>query len=132
MFESGDDTGRWVAWRERLAAAGSTGAVLAHHDRVHIDLGPADAYGHPPGYDWKSERAANDFAAELLMPTDLVREAHQRTRRIATLAQKVRRQRARDGIPASEPRTAVAAWSEPDRCSQLVLSSSSVSRKYRK
>jgi Zn-dependent peptidase ImmA (M78 family)/DNA-binding XRE family transcriptional regulator len=47
--------------------------LLNHHDRFHIDLGPADAYGTPPGYDWQSERAANDFAAELLMPADLVR-----------------------------------------------------------
>ena len=49
--------------------------LLDHHDRFHIDLGPDTAYGTPPGYDWRSERAANDFAAELLMPTRLIEEA---------------------------------------------------------
>jgi Zn-dependent peptidase ImmA (M78 family)/DNA-binding XRE family transcriptional regulator len=51
--------------------------LLDHHDRFHIDLGPSEEHGHPPGYDWRSERAANEFAAELLMPTQLVHAAFQ-------------------------------------------------------
>ena len=40
--------------------------LLGHHRiRFHIDLGANAEDGHPPGYDWQSERAANDFAAEL-------------------------------------------------------------------
>jgi len=60
--------------------------LLNHHDRFHIDLGPADAHGTPPGYDWQSERAANDFAAELLMPADLVRAELDRTTQVPALA----------------------------------------------
>jgi transcriptional regulator with XRE-family HTH domain len=60
--------------------------LLNHHDRFHIDLGPADAHGTPPGYDWQSERAANDFAAELLMPADLVNAQFERTTDVPGLA----------------------------------------------
>ena len=49
--------------------------LLEHHDRFHIDLGTNAEHGNPPGYDWRSERAANDFAAELLMPTTMVHDA---------------------------------------------------------
>ncbi|HET7425526.1 MAG TPA: ImmA/IrrE family metallo-endopeptidase [Gemmatimonadales bacterium] len=62
--------------RQRFSISHELGHfVLDHHDRFHIDLGPDTAYGTPPGYDWRSERAANDFAAELLMPTRIVEEA---------------------------------------------------------
>ena len=60
--------------------------LLDHHDRFHIDLGPDTTYGTPPGYDWQSERAANDFAAELLMPTRLVEEAFGQTPSAPALA----------------------------------------------
>ena len=60
--------------------------VLAHHDVFHIDLGPSAEHGTPPGYDWRHERAANDFAAELLMPAVLVHEAFTRTTSVAELA----------------------------------------------
>lgn len=50
--------------------------LLNHHDRFHIDLGPNAEHGDPPGYDWQSERAANQFAANLLMPSTLVHEAY--------------------------------------------------------
>lgn len=50
--------------------------LLDHHDRFHIDLGPNAEHGDPPGYDWQSERAANQFAANLLMPSALVQEAY--------------------------------------------------------
>ena len=60
--------------------------LLNHHDRFHIDLGPADAHGTPPGYDWQAERAANDFAAELLMPGDLVSAQFEHTSQVPALA----------------------------------------------
>lgn len=50
--------------------------LLNHHDRFHIDLGPNAEHGDPPGYDWQSERAANQFSANLLMPSALVHEAY--------------------------------------------------------
>lgn len=62
--------------------------VLGHHDRFHIDIGPDASYGHPPGYDWQSERAANDFSAELLMPADLVRAAFDETQSTIKLARR--------------------------------------------
>jgi Zn-dependent peptidase ImmA (M78 family) len=42
--------------------------VLSHHDRFDIDV----TEDEPPGYDWQTERAANEFAADLLMPRDFV------------------------------------------------------------
>jgi Zn-dependent peptidase ImmA (M78 family)/DNA-binding XRE family transcriptional regulator len=62
--------------------------LLGHHDRFHIDLGPDTGYGTPPGYDWHSERSANDFAAELLMPTQLVEGAFASTRSTPELAER--------------------------------------------
>ena len=60
--------------------------LLDHHDRFHIDLGPSAEHGHPPGYDWRSERAANDFAAELLMPAQLVHTAFEGSQSATELA----------------------------------------------
>lgn len=51
--------------RQRFSTAHELGHhLLGHADRFHIDV----ADGQQPGYDYRSERAANDFAAELLMP----------------------------------------------------------------
>lgn len=61
--------------------------LLGHHDRFHIDLGGSAEHGNPPGHDWRNERAANDFAAELLMPTTLVHEAFEHTESVWNLAQ---------------------------------------------
>jgi Zn-dependent peptidase ImmA (M78 family)/transcriptional regulator with XRE-family HTH domain len=61
--------------------------LLGHHHRFHIDLGPSAEHGNPPGHDWRHERAANDFAAELLMPTTLVHDAFERTPSISDLAE---------------------------------------------
>lgn len=73
--------------RQRFTIAHELGHhVLVHHDRFHIDLGPTDAHGHPPGYDWQSERGANDFAAEVLMPTDFVRAAFEKSPSVSALA----------------------------------------------
>jgi Zn-dependent peptidase ImmA (M78 family) len=51
--------------RQRFTTAHELGHhLLGHAERFHIDV----TDGHQPGYDYRSERAANDFAAELLMP----------------------------------------------------------------
>ena len=60
--------------------------LLNHHDRFHIDLGPNAEHGDPPGYDWQSERAADQFAANLLMPSTLVHEAYAEDDSTAPLA----------------------------------------------
>ncbi len=55
--------------RQRFSIAHELGHhLLSHHDRFHIDVTEED----PPGYDWQTERAANEFAADLLMPRDMV------------------------------------------------------------
>lgn len=60
--------------RRRFTAAHELGHVLlAHHDTFHVDLNSGE--GSPPGYNWRHERAANDFAASLLMPEEFVRSA---------------------------------------------------------
>lgn len=61
--------------------------LLDHHDRFHIDLGPSAEHGTPPGYDWRSERAANDFAAELLMPAAMVHQAFDEQLSVKELAE---------------------------------------------
>lgn len=59
--------------RRRFTAAHELGHVLLrHHDTFHVDLHASE--GSPPNYNWRHERAANDFAASLLMPEELVRE----------------------------------------------------------
>jgi Zn-dependent peptidase ImmA (M78 family)/DNA-binding XRE family transcriptional regulator len=60
--------------RQRFSIAHELGHfVLAHRDHI-IDYGVPEAVeGELPGYDWDHERAANQFAAELLMPADHVR-----------------------------------------------------------
>jgi len=45
--------------------------LLQHADRFHIDVDD----GAPPGQDYASERAANEFSAELLMPRRFVAPA---------------------------------------------------------
>jgi Zn-dependent peptidase ImmA (M78 family)/DNA-binding XRE family transcriptional regulator len=63
--------------------------LLRHHerssdneDRFHIDL----AEGPPPGFDWRAERAANAFAADLLMPRRLMAAAYEQTQNPVALA----------------------------------------------
>lgn len=59
--------------RRRFTAAHELGHVLlVHHDTFHVDLTTAE--GVPPNYNWRHERAANDFAAALLMPAALLRK----------------------------------------------------------
>lgn len=61
--------------RQRFSVAHELGHfVLHHHDQHFIDYGvPAAVEGETPGYNWEHERGANQFAAELLMPADLIR-----------------------------------------------------------
>jgi Zn-dependent peptidase ImmA (M78 family)/DNA-binding XRE family transcriptional regulator len=67
--------------RQRFSLAHELGHfLLSHHERdgsanqgFHLDV----ADSTPPGYDWRLERAANDFAADLLMPRRLVEREHE-------------------------------------------------------
>jgi len=76
--------------RQRFSMAHELGHfVLGHHERssdyeqgFHIDL----SEGTPPGFDWRAERTANAFAADLLMPRRLVAAAFERSEDPATLA----------------------------------------------
>jgi len=78
---------RHAAVRQRFSIGHELGHyLLGHHDRFHIDLGSSAEHGHPPGYDWESERSANDFAAELLMPTGLVHQAYEQEESTPRLA----------------------------------------------
>jgi Zn-dependent peptidase ImmA (M78 family)/DNA-binding XRE family transcriptional regulator len=55
--------------RQRFSVGHELGHhLLSHAERFHIDV----ADGAPPDHDYASERAANEFAAELLMPRRLV------------------------------------------------------------
>jgi Zn-dependent peptidase ImmA (M78 family)/DNA-binding XRE family transcriptional regulator len=59
--------------RQRFTVAHELGHhLLSHHDNFHIDLASATALGEAANYSWRDERAANDFAAELLMPAAMV------------------------------------------------------------
>ena len=74
--------------RQRFTIAHELGHyLLGHHERFHIDLGRGDSDGTPPGYDWISERAANDFAAELLMPARMIHEFDDGDRSTSDLAE---------------------------------------------
>jgi Zn-dependent peptidase ImmA (M78 family)/DNA-binding XRE family transcriptional regulator len=60
------------AVRQRFSAAHECGHfVLRHTDESVFDYAvPATSDGEPPGYDPNSEREANSYAAELLMPRE--------------------------------------------------------------
>jgi Zn-dependent peptidase ImmA (M78 family)/DNA-binding XRE family transcriptional regulator len=62
--------------RQRFSVAHELGHFVLHHsDRHFIDYGvPSAVEGELPGYNWEHERAANQFAAELLMPAEMVRQ----------------------------------------------------------
>lgn len=63
--------------RKRFTVAHELGHhLLEHHDRFHVDLGPSNELGDAPSFDWKLEREANDFAANVLMPASMVRERY--------------------------------------------------------
>jgi Zn-dependent peptidase ImmA (M78 family)/DNA-binding XRE family transcriptional regulator len=71
--------------RQRFTIAHELGHyLLSHHDHFHIDL--SDAHGNPPGYNWQDERAANDFAAAALMPSEMVTHYFEKDRGLEKLA----------------------------------------------
>lgn len=73
--------------RQRFSIAHELGHVLLRHlDSFHVDIGTSAEDGNPPNYNWRHERAANDFAAALLMPAPLVMRYHQKTQSVAALA----------------------------------------------
>jgi Zn-dependent peptidase ImmA (M78 family)/DNA-binding XRE family transcriptional regulator len=62
--------------RRRFTIAHELGHhLLDHHERFHIDIQEGELLGH----DWRAERAANVFAAELLMPRRFVVAAFEST-----------------------------------------------------
>lgn len=77
--------------RQRFSLAHECGhMVFGHHlsvsdPQLHLDVKVEE--GAPPGYDWRQERASNDFAAELLMPRRFVSAAFNNVRNIGALAQ---------------------------------------------
>ena len=76
--------------RQRFTMAHELGHyLLGHHeragdydDRFHFDL----TEGTPPGFDWRAERSANDFAADLLMPRRLIAAEFKKSQDPTTLA----------------------------------------------
>lgn len=76
-----------VTNRKRFTVAHELGHVaLRHLDSFHVDLGTSTQDGDPPGYNWRHERAANEFAAALLMPASLVRQVFSKTPSVPALA----------------------------------------------
>ena len=61
--------------RQRFTIAHELGhLLLGHLDTFHVDLTTQESEGEHPGYDSAHEKAANSFAANLLMPEPWVRE----------------------------------------------------------
>lgn len=73
--------------RQRFTIAHELGHVMLRHlDSFHVDLGSTSEDGNPPGYNWRHERAANDFAAALLMSASLITRAHKDVPAVSGLA----------------------------------------------
>lgn len=71
--------------RQRFSAGHELGHhLLGHGELFHIDV----TEGSPPDYDFASERAANEFAAELLMPRRLLARAFEETPNPPSLARR--------------------------------------------
>jgi len=92
--------------RRRFTMAHELGHYLLRHheqasgyeDRFHIDLEER----MPPGSDWRAERAANDFAADLLMPRRLMAAAFQTTQNPVQLASRFNVSQVAMGIRLAE------------------------------
>jgi Zn-dependent peptidase ImmA (M78 family)/transcriptional regulator with XRE-family HTH domain len=71
----GLDTNQANEQRRRFTLAHELGHhLLRHSSSFHVDFFDAGgSAGDSPGYNWQHERAANEFAANLLMPAELVR-----------------------------------------------------------
>jgi RNA polymerase sigma factor (sigma-70 family) len=77
--------------RQRFTVAHELGHfLLSHHDHFHIDLSDQATHGNPPGYNWQDERAANDFAAAVLMPSAMVVEYFESDRALEKLARRLK------------------------------------------
>lgn len=85
----GLDESRGHEERRRFTLAHELGHYLLRHTATfYVDYHDAgSSSGQSPHYNWRNERSANEFAANLLMPADLVRKAHRRTDSIVELAQ---------------------------------------------
>ena len=85
----GLDTNQPNLHRRRFTLAHELGHLLLRHaasyhvDFVEIGRGAGEA----PGYNWRHERAANEFAANLLMPADLVNLHFQRASSVLALSE---------------------------------------------
>jgi Zn-dependent peptidase ImmA (M78 family)/DNA-binding XRE family transcriptional regulator len=78
-----------VATRQRFTIAHELGHhLLNHHDHFHIDLAEGAEHGNRPGYDWRDERSANEFAAQVLMPDTMVVRAHAENGDLTRLAKR--------------------------------------------
>ena len=81
---------RQALTRQRYTLAHELGHYLLRHvSKFHLDLGgdlSPNASGEHPDYNWRAERAANEFAASLLMPATIIRRAAAETTNISTLA----------------------------------------------
>jgi Zn-dependent peptidase ImmA (M78 family) len=73
--------------RQRFSIAHELGHFVLHHADHHFIEYADDLGGETPGYDWENERAANQFAAELLMPAESLRK-DARTTSVARLARR--------------------------------------------
>lgn len=84
----GLDAGQPNEQRRRFTLAHELGHhLLRHSASFHLDFFDAGgSAGDAPGYNWQHERAANEFAANLLMPADLVRRESDRVGAINQLA----------------------------------------------
>ena len=84
----GLDTGQPNEQRRRFTLAHELGHhLLRHSASFHLDFFDAGgSAGDAPGYNWQHERAANEFAANLLMPAELVRRESDRLGAINQLA----------------------------------------------
>lgn len=76
--------------RQRFTLAHELGHYLLRHvDEFHLDLGgdfSPNASGEHPDYNWRAERAANEFAANLLMPASMLRRASAESADVSALA----------------------------------------------
>jgi Zn-dependent peptidase ImmA (M78 family)/DNA-binding XRE family transcriptional regulator len=84
----GLDTSQANLQRRRFTLAHELGHhLLRHSASFHLDFfDVGGSAGDAPGYNWQHERAANEFAANLLMPADMVRRASDRTSNVDKLA----------------------------------------------
>jgi hypothetical protein len=91
-----------LATRQRFTLAHELGHhLLRHIDRFHVEFGgelSPNVTGEHPRYDWRAERAANDFAANLLMPASMVRAEFAKTENLGMLAQRFKVSKAAMGF----------------------------------